>query len=828
MLKNQNKRRGTKNVSTPRKYASQLLMFTLTLQQFRGWKNITVSFPEKKVTLIHGPSGIGKTTLFEAVEWMLFGKLKGVEPLTGGSPSVTLDGPKWSIQRLSTSNVRVFDKELNTYFVDSDAQRYIEAKFFPLKTWRPCCYIKQKSFNSFLEGTNAEKMSFLNALAFHGDDPSTYYTKLDERIRFLKEEVLRAQQAFDYANGRYSALSGGVELVDATQKEERWRYLKQHILDMEKQNLTQARLEERKNTLQRELLSLQPPLAPPSFDTIDTSTLEKENNDHLRYVSLRLFLASLPVSEAPSTYTTQELEDVIKKETRIQQCKQILSRHAVAYNNALEAYKQKCVSFLQGEAVNTENHKRQRAIEERDKNLSILRPPQTIVAVPEPVTPSVIDLSSLQEERGTIQRRLEELRQTLGKNFLRCPHCQKNTHYANGLLHSADDLDVSLLQEEKKNCETRLRNVEQTLLSEQMRQQNEMRQYTSLLQQYTSYLHQQQRYTEEKAKYDLRKQELENLVLPSPTLPLQPLDKYAKVRTMYESIRDLVYEEEPALTSATMRDAMRKYEEYRQRETRRLRLQSEIDSFSTIPQDRREELRSYRAKEEELRLFRNKKEDYDRRRERMTQEIEGIIVPSFVDLLPLRQEFQTLQSVLQDNHNFLLKKQAYDTTAPLYQKHITLRDELQRQHHLRQVMTDVECHNLQEEVVNTVNGVVSKVCGPIFKEPIHIELRLFKDMKSGMKPGVNFLVSYKGGTLGDLSRLSGGEKDRASLAISLAFNSRSTFPLLMLDECFASLDDELKEASVDSLRAQLDTTMLVIMHDGVKGIYDHDINLGEF
>ena len=75
--------------------------------------------------------------------------------------------------------------------------------------------------------------------------------------------------------------------------------------------------------------------------------------------------------------------------------------------------------------------------------------------------------------------------------------------------------------------------------------------------------------------------------------------------------------------------------------------------------------------------------------------------------------------------------------------------------------------------------------------------------------------------------MSGGEGDRASLALTLALNRLSSCPILMLDESLASLDLTMKEAAIRTIRENTNTTVLVIMHDGIEGIYDATISIDE-
>ena len=78
-------------------------------------------------------------------------------------------------------------------------------------------------------------------------------------------------------------------------------------------------------------------------------------------------------------------------------------------------------------------------------------------------------------------------------------------------------------------------------------------------------------------------------------------------------------------------------------------------------------------------------------------------------------------------------------------------------------------------------------------------------------------------------QLSGGERDRISLAITLALAKLNSCPLLLLDECMASLDANLKEASLKCLRHTLcgTKTIVVINHEGTEGHYDNVVVLNK-
>lgn len=147
---------------------------------------------------------------------------------------------------------------------------------------------------------------------------------------------------------------------------------------------------------------------------------------------------------------------------------------------------------------------------------------------------------------------------------------------------------------------------------------------------------------------------------------------------------------------------------------------------------------------------------------------------------------------------------------------------------LRQHAVETECRILQE-VVDSINASIQGVCSTLFDRDINITLSLFKTLKTtkNVKPVANFTISYQGGNFDNINQMSGGEGDRASLALTLALNRLSSCPILMLDESLASLDLNMKEAAIRTIRENTNNTVFVIMHDGIEGLYSHVIDLNE-
>ena len=155
-----------------------------------------------------------------------------------------------------------------------------------------------------------------------------------------------------------------------------------------------------------------------------------------------------------------------------------------------------------------------------------------------------------------------------------------------------------------------------------------------------------------------------------------------------------------------------------------------------------------------------------------------------------------------------------------------LNGELANLQSLRQIAVQTECTYLQQ-VVDSINASMESVCGTLFDRDIAINLSLFKAMKTTkvVKPVANFVINYQGGVYDNVNGISRGKGDRMSVGLTIALNKLSSCPLLILDEPFAFLDLNMKDAAVRTIREHINNTVLICMHGGVEGIFDHVIDV---
>lgn len=126
-------------------------------------------------------------------------------------------------------------------------------------------------------------------------------------------------------------------------------------------------------------------------------------------------------------------------------------------------------------------------------------------------------------------------------------------------------------------------------------------------------------------------------------------------------------------------------------------------------------------------------------------------------------------------------------------------------------------------IINTHARVYLDVFFP--NHPILVQLQTFKDHKNGAKPTIHVTIDYKGMEC-NLGMLSGGELSRVNLAFTLALAEIFNTPLLLLDECTASLDQTTTSIVFGGIRDHFSGKIaIIIAHQVISGTFDTIINL---
>ena len=132
-----------------------------------------------------------------------------------------------------------------------------------------------------------------------------------------------------------------------------------------------------------------------------------------------------------------------------------------------------------------------------------------------------------------------------------------------------------------------------------------------------------------------------------------------------------------------------------------------------------------------------------------------------------------------------------------------------------------------ENLIGNFNDSLNEIVGEIF-EDININLGMFKKLKAKgeLKPQFNMKVMLKGNEYDNLNFLSGGEKDRISIALTLTLSTLLNNPIIMFDESMSSLDEEMRERCLELIKKYASDKILInICHSTIEGYYDNIIRL---
>jgi DNA repair exonuclease SbcCD ATPase subunit len=135
----------------------------IRLLNFRCYEDKTFEFDDDGLVLISACSGAGKTTIFMAIQFVLFGIGTKVTRFGKTSCKVELEFQNLKIARTKRPNRVVLNDDVSEY-EDDAAQEIINKKFGD--TFNVTGYIPQNVLNSFIVMSPTDKLEFLEKFAF--------------------------------------------------------------------------------------------------------------------------------------------------------------------------------------------------------------------------------------------------------------------------------------------------------------------------------------------------------------------------------------------------------------------------------------------------------------------------------------------------------------------------------------------------------------------------------------------------------------------------------------------------------------------------------------
>lgn len=864
----------------------------LIMEGFKTYNEPTeFVFPSEGLTLLEGSSGKGKSTIFRAISWVLYGKERATYSWATSKRvckvALILDNPSVTIERMKNPE-RLSVTLPDNRFESEEAQAWIDKQWGARNAWITNSYLMQSQRSLLLTGTNQEKLDLLEEWAFPHDKPSVfidrftkekkkYQQELDALVLMTKEYTIPTD--VDIASlHRYTTDSLEQVKQALIDTETRWtqairaKQLKQ-ILEICSSDMT---------TVQQKIDDLHERLWNGDRITEYTKTT-KDIESYYHVVSEMEKMEQALVSYTGKiNLTVSQCDAEMEKITRVNQLKQTCTSIDATYDKAyLDAYIQR-LSTIETYHDSVKKYKSYktsgkdyidvpRFTEEDIMQCRILTntylaytklcaqykvSPRDVVDIQERYKDYMViqnvlpayrkwkQLSSRVEDPRTVielhiyMNELYEKKKQIQVqgSLLSCPCCNTKLRMENNKLVQYDitmDTSISISDIDKE-----LAKVVATI-----QDKNDLQSMYALWWDVCRDTSLYERYVNDTPPKDLAKiMQMQHIDPPemkpsymdevnawhdhrdlaaslaevntNDVLYDTPLKEIQRRKTMCHHVLSR-YE---APSSFTL-EVIKQHKMYLEKLTQYQILQKKITTYEFYEDEEMDlkerhriieyqniskgEMSSLMQQKHQLLLKHTKyQNEYDEIKLYNVEELEQQVADIRADLtkhfemMPIKQKYDRYQSLSQQTKDHEVRVQLY---TELIEK------------------TKILEHTLLHEYLTMLNTSLESVLGDMFEDPIHLSFELFK----GERPSVQIRLIYKGNETDSVVDLSGGEQDRVSLAITMSLSMTSTFPYLLLDECFGSLDASIKEKCLDVLRKTMDSKpVLVIAHGETEGDYN--------
>jgi DNA repair protein SbcC/Rad50 len=790
----------------------------ITLENFKCYEKKEFDLGDNNMVLISGVSGRGKSTILDAINFCLFGKGSKLIKVGKKSCKVEIDMATHIITRTKRPNIlNLANKESAKKYIEEAAQTIINEKF--TEFYNVIGYVSQTALNTFILLSPKDKLKFLEKFAFSGVD-------LDRVKRDSKEIIKQNSEKLLVKKGMMENSLNVLEELESTKKELVVYPFNKGKVPTKLSN--QERLEKNENTRlknsrtkmkrsTKNISALNKKLRDASVNNVNYDALEEKINFMesavIKYNKKYFELCGKINEKQMKNYETELEKIMINIENRI------------VKNNILQLEKEK-------ERVKKEDIQMLKNIIQNKNNLWSEMDPKEVDDTISNLKECYSDLKIIDNlEKGYKKSNTENiesdisLHQELAKKYstkYECPECKKKLYMDNEILLPCENETVTLQDKsESERIKRELRLLREKLKSMQFidERNSEIRKEVSLI---------KNRY-EEDVSYESVKEDL------------RWVNEYKKEQMqLEEEVNDACEKMEKNVYSDKYYSIVNKLKKLSISETK----------LDYIPERDETEIRKYISEQKEY--IRNCKQISLQKKELETK-IHNCkqkkIGKSKISEMELEEEINKENTIIEQlekdielrikNLKMLENWKNYHTNMCYIKKHKIKHEQIKKDikrceknligsERFYSLILRSESIALQK-VIDTINSHAQIYIDLFFSsEPMMCRLRAFKKVKKNkcLKPQISLEIDYKGMDGCDINMLSGGELSRVVLAYTLALSEMTNIPILMLDECTASLDGETTDEVFEAIRENFRGKMIIIIaHQVVTGSFDKTICL---
>jgi exonuclease SbcC len=809
----------------------------LELVNFRCWKKRSFTFPDHGLILLNGVSGSGKSSILNAIHFVLYGI---------GTKVVSNEEKKCSVRFVYNNHDITRSKGPNRLLLecggieyeDEIAQQIINSHFgtnFLLTS-----YVTQKMVSSFLNLGPNDKMSFLEQLALGEQDITNIKKKTKDNIREKKEKMLQKIGQLEVLSKEVSEMKKPEEVSFPLGGKFNEIKIKNESIYWKRTIKSLQESLKKKGEIEKIIAS----------ENIKLALFQKQTKITDEY-SEKLDKITDEFSSEKSKYKGDEIVSSLKAELQFLKNK----REFANINNRYIEEKKNFDNLLKQEIESLE-HEKNSIQEEIDKirivteeDLSSIRETielleeinkykgqleginKTLVSLnlPEKITE---EINILEGEIETDKKNKLDLEQRL--DVKRCPCCKASIRISNGDIISSgnDPVDVIQAKIDIKSLGNKVKiNIDriESLKSELFNVKN---------------LNDKKN----KIEVELSEYEIDNDI--SLSEEKKSFDKFKQLRNDRLNLEKKLLNTKNKINNKELSSTLKKLQT--QLNTKKVeldKLKSKMENGGLqesrdSEEELQEEISSQSLIGQKLESLTKNIKDYTAQFDKSKRELEKIILTTRNlqgELSDINCEISSLElknKQHKETSENIQKYQEYKNKLIEYEKwenklEICKEEEIKSRKIL--AMSEYFLKKIQEaesicisQTIDTINYYMNFYLDKFFpNNPITVEILPYKETKKDIKPTINIEVSYKG-VITDLNSLSGGEYDRVTLSIVLALNTIFGSNLLMLDESISSLDVDLTNDILEVLRESLkDKLVIIVSHQISDGVFDNVINVDE-
>ena len=819
----------------------------ITLKNFRCYIDQTFDFGKGGIVLLSGPSGQGKSSILFGIYFALYGSGSKVTSFGKTSCSVELEFDGMKIIRSKRPNRVVVD----SVYEDDVAQELINKKFGD--AFDVTGYVAQNAINSFILMSPIDKLSFLEKFAFKDVDVVNIKSRCKSHINKCHDELLSVVSQLDMANNFLSEMTKPNEVkfplkckdnVETREKDEKNEQIK-----MNNCTVLIRRSEKTKDLVAKELNDLK----------VLEATLHSRKEICEEINKSLQIIENEEKSELNQEDSILQLKDYEKRLNNIQKKRDLYILKAQLDADLISDIEMRRLEIddlnKELDEVNEELWKEytkgeleinicdlNNCIVDLEKIESLRKENNRYKVDPVKHEKHKEELNDKTEQLEKLQSLHDKLK--MQSEIYSCPSCMVKLCMHNEKLIALNIIEqddthhrnITDIYQEIKTIKLNISKLhiiipdEEHKLGQQLRNKSEIERILSTyddistldgVKQDIEYLREYQSTQnglEKKKKILISNLENEKFSPSYLTFHSHVEKLQEKVDKLEEIFNDNICDEK--LTEEELRQNIFKHnqvkeelEELQKRKKKllenRARSTNIMDESKKIYIDKYTDIKSQQDLEENIKIEHKKLIEYEDTKKMHTENIKKI------------QEFKKYEIELQKYQEWEIKVEDLD------KKEKYTRSEYSASTQLKEKILESESIAMIN-IIESINTHARLYLDLFFSDnPISVHLQPFKESKKSTKPQINIEIEYKG-MEADLSMLSGGELARVILAYTLALSEMFSNPILLLDECTASLDEDTTNTVFEVIKENFQGKMVIIIaHQIVQGTFDKHIDLTE-